>query len=91
MLIRTICSAAFVGTVSVIPLSVPLVILAAVLLIVVSLALVLWALGKKDRVQARLRLGRWYSFSLDAGTGALGSQSAESKLAPKARRNASKA
>ena len=91
MLSRTIYAAAFLGAASTVPVSVPLLIFAVVLLVMVSLALVLTALKNKDRVQARLRLGRWYSFSLDVGNGVLrASQDPQSKLASKAGHPASK-
>lgn len=69
MLIRAVSTAALVGAASFVPVSSPVLICAAALLVLVPLSLVLWALRKKDHVQAGLRLGRWYEFSLNARNG----------------------
>jgi hypothetical protein len=72
MLIRAVSTTAtLVGAAFLMPVSLPVLISAAVLLVLVPLSLVLWALRKKDHVRAGLRLGRWYEFSLDAGDDSL--------------------
>jgi len=43
--------------------------IATVFLVMVPLSIVLWSVLKKDATQARLRIGRWYEFSLDARNG----------------------
>lgn len=91
MLVRAVSTAALVGAAFFVPVSLPVLISAAVLLVLVPLSLVLWALRKKDHVQAGLRLGRWYEFSLDARNGEREMpQGAKRKHASKAGQPASK-
>ena len=91
MLIRTVSTAALVGAAFLVPVSLPVVISAAVLLVLGPLSIVFWSLLRKDGTQARLRLGQWYEFSLDARDSARKMRrNSESKHASKADEPASK-
>jgi len=59
-------AATLLGVPQSVPVTLPVLILAAVLLVLVPLSMVFWSILKKDGTQARLRLGQWYEFSLDS-------------------------
>jgi hypothetical protein len=69
MLIRALSTAALVSAAFLVPVSFPMLAIATVFLVMVPLSIVLWSVLKKDATQARLRIGRWYEFSLDARNG----------------------
>jgi hypothetical protein len=66
MLIRAVSTATLLGAPHLVPVTLPVLILAAVLFFLVPLSMVFWSILKNDGTQARLRLGQWYEFSLDS-------------------------
>ena len=69
-MLTRVFTAALLGATSLVPAGLPILVSALVLLALASLSIVCWSLLRGADTRARLRVGRWFDFSLDARDGA---------------------